>query len=81
MVPELLQRALGDVIRARRTDLALSQELLAEACGLHRTYIGSVERGERNLSLTNIVRIASALGISPSVLLAEAEYFARGSAR
>ena len=73
MDTEALQCAVGAVVRTRRQALGLSQEALAEKCGLHRTYIGSVERGERNLSLSNIVRLATALGLSSSGMLAEAE--------
>lgn len=56
-------------IREARLSLGLSQEALADACGLHRTYIGSVERGERNISIDNIERIAVSLGVAPSKLL------------
>ena len=63
--------ALGKSIRSRRLALGLSQEKLAEAAGLHWTYISSIERGKRNVSLVNIVRIAKALGVSPSELLSK----------
>lgn len=59
----------GDLVRKIRTMQGISQEELAEKCGLHRTYIGSVERGERNVSLQNILRIAKALNIKPTELL------------
>lgn len=62
----------GMAVRTQRKARGLSQERLAFECGLHRTYIGSVERGERNLSLDNIIRIANALGIKPSDLLRKA---------
>lgn len=59
----------GENIRALRKTKGISQEDLASLCTLHRTYIGSVERGERNVSLANIVLIARALDTSPSNLL------------
>jgi len=49
-------------VRERRKGLGVSQETLADECGLHRTYIGSIERAERNVSLDNIEKIAKALG-------------------
>jgi transcriptional regulator with XRE-family HTH domain len=60
---------LGRRIRELRTALALSQEELADRAGLHRTYVGAVERGERNVSIDNILAIARALGVSGSELL------------
>ncbi len=63
----------GREVRFRRHKLGLSQEAFADVCGLHRTYIGSIERGERNVSLQNIVRIARALKVSPSVLLKDVQ--------
>ena len=58
----------GDRVREYRKRLGLSQEELAHACNLDRTYIGGVERGERNISLLNIHRIAAALKLNPSEL-------------
>ncbi|MHB0867738.1 MAG: helix-turn-helix domain-containing protein [Thermoleophilia bacterium] len=68
-----IKKSFGLAIRERRLQMGVSQEAFAEIVGIHRTYIGSVERGERNISLDNIVRIAEALGITPSDLLADAE--------
>ena len=59
----------GDKIRQLRTDIGLSQEKLSFACDLDRTYIGSVERGERNISVINLQKIAIALDTVPSELL------------
>jgi transcriptional regulator with XRE-family HTH domain len=56
-------------VRRLRTAAGLSQEALADRAELHRTYISSVERGERNVSLENIFRIATALEIDPRQLL------------
>jgi len=61
----------GAAVRKVRQSQGLSQEALADACGLDRTYIGGVERGERNLSLLNLWRIATALKIHPADLLKE----------
>lgn len=60
--------AFGSRVRELRTALELSQEGLAEAAGLHRNYIGGIERGERNVGLDNIVALASALDVSVSEL-------------
>jgi transcriptional regulator with XRE-family HTH domain len=65
------KRVVGKAIRRRRLALGLSQEKLAEKAELHWTYIGGIERGERNVSLMNIVRIAAALGVTASDLLKE----------
>ncbi len=59
----------GNRIRELRTDADLSQEKLAFACNLDRTYIGSVERGERNISILNLRKIAKSLKIEVSILL------------
>lgn len=48
-------------IRIARLELGMSQEGMAEACGLHRTYVGSVERGERNISIDNMEKMALAV--------------------
>lgn len=67
------QHSFGIALRLLREKAGLSQEQLAKLTALHRTYVGSVERGERNVSLRNIVALASALGSSASQLLATAE--------
>jgi transcriptional regulator with XRE-family HTH domain len=64
-----IQKQLGENLREFRLKAGLSQEELADIATLHRTYIGSVERGERNISLENIVQLARALKISPADLL------------
>ena len=65
----LLLSNFGDCVRTARLALGLSQEKLALDCGLDRTYISSVERGKRNVSLINIHKLASALGIPATELL------------
>lgn len=59
----------GNNIRNIRKEVGWSQEQLAEACSLHRTYIGAVERGERNICLENIVEISRALRVGATTLL------------
>ena len=59
----------GATVRKLRASKGLSQEALADAAGVHRTYVGSIERGERNPTLSNVVRIAAALGLRTSELL------------
>lgn len=71
--------AFGLTIREIRNHRGVSQESLALRCGLDRTYISGIERGTRNPSLTNILKIAAALDVSPSVLFAEPP-LARGDA-
>ena len=61
-------KRIGRNIRAIRADLGYSQEKLSELCGLDRTYIGGVERGERNLGVKNLLKIANALGVEPAHL-------------
>ena len=58
----------GRAVRSKRTRLGVSQEEFADMCGLDRTYIGGIERGERNLALVNIEKIARTFKISLSEL-------------
>jgi transcriptional regulator with XRE-family HTH domain len=63
---------LGDVIRARRNELSMSQEALADAAKITRTHMGEVERGKRNVSVLAVVRIAAAMKVQPSEILSAA---------
>lgn len=65
--------AFGQVVRRLREGRGLSKEKLAELAGIHRTYIGDVERGARNIALVNMTRIAKALGTPLSRLITEME--------
>lgn len=67
--PDIKSR-FGFAIKKRRQELGISQEELAHRAGLHRTYIGDIERGVRNLSLENIEKLAKALGVTTSDLFA-----------
>jgi len=64
--------ALGEAMRRLRKERGLSQEALADAAGIERAHMGKIERGERNLTLLNLSRVAGALHTSPSDLLREA---------
>lgn len=66
---ESIPTQFGSRLRSLRQAREISQERLAELAGLHRTYIGGVERGERNISLINLAAIAEALGLSLSALM------------
>ena len=74
-----LQRALGERIRALRTKAGYSQESFADAAGVHRTYMGTLERGEANVSLSNLHKISTALGITLSELFRTVEKRVQGS--
>jgi transcriptional regulator with XRE-family HTH domain len=64
-----LQRALGVNLRAHRLAQGLSQEAFADFVGVHRTYMGGLERGERNLTLKSVEKLADKLGVEPLSLL------------
>ena len=70
MVNEILQ-TVGKTIKKLREKQKISQEELSFRSGIHRTYMGRVERGKQNLSLLNIVKIAQGLKVHPSTLLKE----------
>jgi transcriptional regulator with XRE-family HTH domain len=68
-----IKTILAENIRDYRRSKNLSQEQLADKCGLHRTYVGSVERGERNVTLSTLEVLAKALGVSVPELLSKKE--------
>lgn len=69
--PTAVRHTLAKNVRRKRNELGISQESLADKAGLHRTYVGGIERGERNVSVDNIEKIARALGVHTSFLLKE----------
>lgn len=75
-----LQRTVGRNLRAYRESRGLSQEAFADVLGVHRTYMGGVERGERNLTLKSLERIAARIGLEPLQLLAGPDDRRRGQA-
>jgi transcriptional regulator with XRE-family HTH domain len=58
-------------LRSLRLEHGWSQELMAEKCGLHRTYVGAIERGERNVTLDTVQQLAFALGVTSAELITE----------
>lgn len=66
-----LQRTFGANLRRYREAQGLSQEAFADLLGMHRTYVGGVERGERNLTLQSVERIAGLINEAPLDLLAD----------
>jgi len=71
-VEEIL-KALGQRIRELRLKQGYSQESFADHCGVHRTFMGTIERGESNLSFSNLVKVSRGLGITLSRLLSGLE--------
>jgi transcriptional regulator with XRE-family HTH domain len=69
--PASIKSRFGSTVRSLRGERGLSQEELAERAGLHRNYVGAVERGERNIALENIVKLAKALSIPTRDLFAD----------
>jgi transcriptional regulator with XRE-family HTH domain len=69
-----LLKILADNVRAFRSEKGLSQEALADLCSLHRTYVGSIERMERNATLATLALLAEALGVGVPELLTPREH-------
>ena len=70
---ESLAKTIGERIRNHRTRAGLNQEQLAERCGLHATYIGQLERGEKNATLESMGKIVAGLGVSFETLFEKIE--------
>jgi transcriptional regulator with XRE-family HTH domain len=78
IIDDALKAAFGDAVRKSRVSAGLSQEKLAERADIHRTYIGDVERGIRNIALVNMYRISAALGVPLSSLIRQMETAVKG---
>jgi ribosome-binding protein aMBF1 (putative translation factor) len=70
---EILVRTLAQVLERRRQEVGISQEELSKRAGISRTYLSDIERGLRNISVGTLTKLAAAMAISPSKLLATAE--------
>lgn len=68
-----VQQVLGRAVLTLRGRADLTQQDVADGSGLHKEYVGSVERGERNMTVANLVKLCRGLGVQPSELLKEAE--------
>lgn len=68
-----LQAAFGHALRSFRAEAGVSQEQLASKAGIHRNYVGNIERGEKNVCLKSMWNLAHALKISPTSLIQEVE--------
>lgn len=73
--PVSARQRLAAQLRIRRKEMGISQETLADMAKLHRTYIGDIERFERNVSIDNIEKLANALGVDISDLLQDPENY------
>jgi len=78
-VPELVR--FGEAVRRHRKRLGYSQEAFGDRCGIDRSYMGGIERGEHNLALINILKIISALGMQPSEFFKDLDKPTRAHAR
>jgi transcriptional regulator with XRE-family HTH domain len=76
-----ITKTLAENLRALRRSQKLSQEELAELCGLHRTYVGSVERGERNVTLSSLEALARAFNVSVPTLLTPGKHNERDTSK
>ena len=72
--PRELRQTIGNNLRAFRRSKRITQDSLAELCDLHRNYVGAVERGERNITLDTMVRLADGLGVTVPELLKELSF-------